>query len=108
MPSDPTWNAKASLVIDSLQEGLIVVDRDLVIRAFNHAAERLTGRSAADRIGRKAEVMSVADSPIFEVLQTGRPLFNVEQEIQDGRTFLRSEERRVGKEWRCRWVTDDE
>ncbi|MFO7247002.1 MAG: PAS domain-containing protein [Thermaerobacter sp.] len=88
MPSDPGWDSKASLVIDSLHEGLIVVDRDLIIRAFNHAAERLTGRSAAERIGRRAEVMSVEDSPIFEVLRTGRPLFNVEQRLQDGRTFL--------------------
>lgn len=88
MPSDPTWNSKASLVIESLQEGLIVIDQDLVIRAFNHAAERLTGRSAAERIGQKAQVMSVEDSPIFEVLRTGKPLYNVEQQLQDGRTFL--------------------
>lgn len=77
----------AALILDSLHEGVIVVDRDLVIRAYNPAAERLTGRKAEERLGRRAEIISVEESPVFRVLQTGQPEYNVRQQLKDGRVF---------------------
>lgn len=79
---------RASTILRSLHEGLIVVDRDLVIREFNPAAERLVGKNAIDRIGSKAEVVSVHQSPIFEVLETGEAKYNIESQLRDGRVFI--------------------
>jgi PAS domain S-box-containing protein len=86
---DPTTREdRARAILASLHEGLIVVDRDLCIREFNPAAERLTGHKAAERLGRKAEVFSKQDSPIFQVLATGEARYGVETETLDGRVFL--------------------
>ncbi|MBX6351361.1 MAG: PAS domain-containing protein [Clostridia bacterium] len=74
-------------IIHSLREGIIVIDRDLIIREFNPAAERLTGQRASDRIGQKARQLSRDESPIFEVLRTGRAFYNVESTLQDGRVW---------------------
>lgn len=83
-----TSELKASTIIRSLNEGLIVIDRNLIIREFNPAAENLTGRRAIDRIGKRAEQASMEDSPAYRVLQTGDALYNVESQMPDGRTFL--------------------
>jgi len=82
------WEQRAGTILRSLHEGLIVVDRDLTIREFNPAAERLTGNRAADRLGQKAQVISVDESPVFKVLSTGQPIFNEESQLKDGRWFL--------------------
>ena len=41
------------IVFDSIMEGVFTVDRDLKITSFNHAAERITGFSVAEAIGRR-------------------------------------------------------
>ena len=79
---------RAREIIDSLNEGLIVVDNDLVIREFNPAAERLTGLKAEDRIGQKAVNRSNKPSITEMVLNTGEARYNVETRLQDGRVFL--------------------
>lgn len=83
-----SWERKAGTILKSLHEGLIMVDRDLIIREFNDAAARMTGLNPAERIGQKARVVSANASPIFDVLATGRPLYNVETPMQDGRIWL--------------------
>ena len=40
-------------ILGSISSGVITTDLDFVIRAFNPAAERMTGMSAADAIGRR-------------------------------------------------------
>ena len=82
-----SWERKAASIISALSEGLVVMDRDHVVREFNPAAERLTGRSRAERIGRKAEVVSLEDSPVFRVLATGEALYDIESKLKDGRTW---------------------
>ncbi len=82
------WERRAGTILKSLHEGLIVVDRDLVIREFNAAAERLTGNKAAERLGQKAKVLSVKESPVFKVLSTGQPIFGEQSQLKDGRWFL--------------------
>lgn len=83
-----TAEVKASAIIRSLNEGLVLIDRNLFIREFNPAAETLTGRRAIDRIGKKAEQASSEDSPVYRVLQSGDALYSVESQMPDGRTFL--------------------
>jgi PAS domain S-box-containing protein len=82
------WERRAGMILKSLHEGLIVVDKDLVIREYNAAAERLTGNKAADRLGQKARVVSVNDSPIFKVMSSGQPIYSEESQLKDGRWFL--------------------
>lgn len=78
---------RALAILRSLNEGLIVIDRDLTIREFNPAAERLMNAKAADRVGQKAVVVSRDESPIFEVMNTGRARYNVMTPLADGRVF---------------------
>lgn len=77
----------AQHILHSLREGIIVVDKDLYIREFNPAAERLTGVKASERIGQRATQISRDRSPIFEVLETGKAFYNVESHLQDGRIW---------------------
>lgn len=79
---------RAREIINSLNEGLIVVDKDLTIREFNPAAEKLTGLKAVDRIGQKSVSLSKQPSISEMVLTTGEPRFGVETKLQDGRVFL--------------------
>lgn len=79
---------RAREIVHSLNEGLIVVDRDLTIREFNPAAEKLTGLKAVDRIGKKSMNLSKQPSITEIVLSTGEPRFGVETKLQDGRVFL--------------------
>ncbi|MCR4403107.1 MAG: PAS domain-containing protein [Firmicutes bacterium] len=78
---------RALAILRSLNEGLIVIDRDLTIREFNPAAERLMNARAADRVGQKAVVVSRDESPIFEVMNTGKARYNVMTPLADGRVF---------------------
>ena len=78
---------RALAIVRSLHEGLIVIDKDFVIREFNPAAERLMKAKAADRIGQKAVVVSRDESPIFEVMKTGKARYNVITPLTDGRVF---------------------
>ncbi len=83
-----TSEARARAILSSLHEGLIVIDRDLIVREYNPAAERLTGYQASARVGKRAEVVSREQSPLFQVLATGEARFGVETELLDGRVFL--------------------
>ncbi len=78
---------RARAILRSLHEGLIMVDKDLTIQEYNPAAERLMYVKAADRIGKKAVVVSKDESPIFEVMRTGKPRYNVVSRLADGRVF---------------------
>lgn len=74
-------------ILNSLMEGLIVIDRDAVIRQFNPAAEALTGLKAKDRIGKKGSTVSTKESPVYEVLQTGKAIYNKHEPLKNGRTW---------------------
>jgi PAS domain S-box-containing protein len=61
--------------------GVVVVDEELIIRAFNAAAARITGLSAQEALGRPyAEVMQThqrdVTDPLEEALETGRAFVN--------------------------------
>ncbi|MGE5572648.1 MAG: CBS domain-containing protein [Bacillota bacterium] len=78
---------RALAILRSLHEGLVMIDRDLVIREFNPAAERLMNAKASDRIGQKAVVVSRDESPIFDVMKAGKARYNVITPLADGRVF---------------------
>lgn len=78
---------RSSIILQSINEGLIIIDKNLVIREYNRAAEELLGAEASERIGSKAVVITRGTSPVFEVMQTGKPRFNVMSPLSDGRIF---------------------
>ncbi|MGE5593004.1 MAG: PAS domain-containing protein [Betaproteobacteria bacterium] len=78
---------RALAILRSLHEGLIVIDKDLIIQEFNPAAERLMNAKAEDRVGQKAVMVSRDESPIFEVMRTGKARYNVMTPLADGRVF---------------------
>src|SRR4051794_31093028 len=47
--------ARAALVVEHVADGVLLVDRDDVIRLWNPAAERITGVPARDTVGRRAD-----------------------------------------------------
>ncbi len=73
--------APEDAILDSINEGVFTVDGDWRITAFNRAAERITGVSAADAIGRaccdvfRASVCE-ADCSLRRTMDTGTPVVN--------------------------------
>ena len=87
MESQNKHEKRSGLILQSINEGLIMIDKNLIIREYNRAAEELLGAKASERIGSKAVVISRDESPVFEVMQTGKPRFNVMSPLEDGRVF---------------------
>jgi len=71
-------------VLEELHDGLYILDRERVIRYWNRAAERITGFSASEVLGKpcSADILTHMDAegnnlcqgdcPVSEVLKTGR------------------------------------
>ena len=53
-------------IVDTLRDGLMVVDSTGTILAANVAAERLTGYSTADLLGRSCQILNCTGCEIFE------------------------------------------
>ncbi len=74
-------------ILDSINEGVFTVDRNMVITAFNRAASRITGYSREEAIGRQCSELLRASvcatiCPIRDVLETGESTSDLEVEIQ--------------------------
>ena len=52
MPEDRTPEQIAATIFDSISDGVFTTDRDCRITSFNRAAERISGFSRADAVGR--------------------------------------------------------
>jgi PAS domain S-box-containing protein len=78
---------RSTMILQSINEGLIMIDKDLIIREYNRAAEELLGAKASERIGSKAVVVTRGGTPVFEVMETGKPRFDVMSPLADGRIF---------------------
>ncbi|WP_422446185.1 sigma 54-interacting transcriptional regulator [Thermoanaerobacterium sp. DL9XJH110] len=63
---------KLSIILNSAQEGIQMVDRDGVIQYVNQGFTRITGIPAEERIGKNVFEVS-PDGALVEVLRTGRP-----------------------------------
>lgn len=68
-------------ILDSLTEGVIALDKNFNIIFYNHAAEKITGLTKSEVIGKKcSEICKSAsckiDCPIVKVLETRNPVID--------------------------------
>jgi PAS domain S-box-containing protein len=69
-------------ILDSLGEGVITLDRDFRITFFNRAAEKITGFSRQELIGKFCKRICRSEScleqcPLGKVLTSGQPVFDL-------------------------------
>ena len=69
-------------ILNSITDGVLTVDRDMIITSFNRAAEKITQVRQVEAIGRHCfEVMraEVCESgcPIQKTFKTGKPCKNI-------------------------------
>ena len=80
-------NNKNNVILNSLAEGVITVDKDFKITFFNEAAEKITGFKKEVIIGKycknifKSE-FCFTNCPIANVLQNGKNVYDVDTSIQ--------------------------
>jgi len=79
---------QAALLINSMREGVVVVDKDYCIRELNPAAEESSGFSAEALVGRQSKAYMAIDSPVRKVMENGEPLYNVEVQNGMGKVYL--------------------
>jgi PAS domain S-box-containing protein len=73
-------------ILDSINEGVITVDSNMIITAINRAAAKITGYSREEAVGRRcAEIFcsSICSStcPVRDVMDTGEAASDIEAEI---------------------------
>jgi len=78
----PSKHTDYQSILNSITDGVITVDRDMIITSFNRAAEKITQVKRTEAIGRHCfEVMraEVCESgcPIQKTFKTGKPCKNV-------------------------------
>ncbi len=74
------------LILDSITEGVFTVDPNMRISSFNRAAQKITGLTAAQALGRKCHEVFRADicgttCPLQKSMATGEPGLEVDLEI---------------------------
>lgn len=80
----------AQIILDSITDGVFTVDREWRITSFNEAAQRITGISLEDAIGRpccdvfRASICE-SDCALRETIRSGRPVVNKAVYIIDAR-----------------------
>jgi len=77
----PSRTEFQNLILDSLTEGVIALDKNFNIIFYNHAAEKITGLTKSEVIGKKcSEICKSAsckiDCPIVRVLETRNPVID--------------------------------
>jgi PAS domain S-box-containing protein len=82
----PPPEALHSLILDSIREGVFTVDKDFRVTSFNAEAERITGFSRREAVGRKCyEVFRASicqgGCALRETIETGRPLRDVRVDV---------------------------
>ena len=77
-------------ILDCIADGVFTIDRDWRVTSFNQAAERITGISASQAIGKKCSEIFHADiceqgCAIRQTLDTGNDLIDVRARILNSR-----------------------
>lgn len=78
---------KNDVILNSLAEGVITVDKDFKITFINEAAEKVTGFEKSQVLGKfcrnifKSDFCSI-NCPIANVLQSGRNIYDIETSIR--------------------------
>ena len=72
---------KLLTIIDSISDGVLIIDTDMRITFFNQSAENITGTSRKEVLGRKCHEVfktNVCDTacPLRQTLTTGKPVIN--------------------------------
>jgi PAS domain S-box-containing protein len=79
---EPTTQGQAQdIILDSINEGVFTVDPEWRITSFNRAAERITGISRQEALGRPCcEVFRASicenECVLRQTMKTGKPIFN--------------------------------
>src|SRR6266540_1316061 len=73
-------------ILDSINEGVVTLDTNMVITAINRAAIKITGYSREEAIGKKCSEffrssLCAPVCPVREVLETGEPADDLDAEI---------------------------
>src|SRR5918912_2341828 len=63
--------AQAALVVEHVADGVVLVDRDGIVRLWNPSAARITGLAAADVVGRPADAVFPSWASIAPVATSG-------------------------------------
>lgn len=78
----PDYRVSPESILDSISDGILTVDTELIITSFNRAAEAITGISRDNAIGRSCAAvfrssLCGAECPMRKTLATTAPLFNI-------------------------------
>ncbi len=89
-----TEKSKDTIILQSMGEGVIVIDEKLKVVAINRAAEQLLEVDAASVVGQlwteivnvydRDQKISIENRSIVKVLKTGQPIY---VKVEDGRSF---------------------
>jgi len=85
---DSFININSVKILDSLAEGIYVIDKEFKIRFVNKAAYQITNKKPTDVIGQICRSLCKSDRceigcPVTEVLQTGKNVIDMESTLQD-------------------------
>jgi len=85
---DTFININSIKILDSLAEGVYVIDKEFKIRFVNKAAYHITNKKPIDVIGQICRSLCKSDRceigcPVTEVLQTGKNVIDMESTLQD-------------------------
>jgi PAS domain S-box-containing protein len=67
-------------VLNSMYNGVVAINTECIVTMFNHAAEAITGQSAANAIGRPVDDV-MPNTGLRRVLETGNPELNQKQNL---------------------------
>ncbi|MBW1933075.1 MAG: sigma 54-interacting transcriptional regulator [Deltaproteobacteria bacterium] len=81
-------NTRQNVILDSISEGVFTVDLDWRVTSFNRAAEKITGISRAEAIGKYCREVLRADAcetgcTLAATMQSGKPIMNKAVHIID-------------------------
>jgi PAS domain S-box-containing protein len=65
--------ARATIVVEHVADGVLLVDQDEIIRLWNPAAEQITGLAAAETVGRNAAEVFSPWATIADLAKRGEP-----------------------------------
>ncbi|MCL4464055.1 MAG: CBS domain-containing protein [Firmicutes bacterium] len=79
---------QAALLLEAMREGLVVVDCDYRVCEFNLAAVEYSGVAAKQVLGRQSRLYLEDHSRVRRVMETGKPLLNLEVKNSREQVFL--------------------
>lgn len=74
-------------ILNSLAEGVYIIDKEFIIKFVNKTALKLTGKKAADLIGKPCKIFCGSERcafgcPITEILKSGKNIIDLDSAIQ--------------------------